>query len=63
MFPEEMTNVDNLEAMKDTLKECEPVAAELDRNVTVLAPSEKIRRELPPDFFNLTKEEVCLSTR
>ena len=58
VFPEEMTDVDNLGAMKDTLKEAEPVAAELDRNVTVLAPSEKIRRDLPPDFFNLTKEEL-----
>merc|ERR1719347_336211 len=58
VFPEEMTDIDTLEAMKDTLKEAEPVAAELDRNVTVLAPSDKIRADLPPDFFNLTKEEL-----
>merc|ERR1719500_2591168 len=43
--------------MKDTLQGAEPVAAELDRNLTVLAPSQKIKRELPADFFNLTKEE------
>ena len=36
----------------------EPVAAELDRGMTVLPPSQKISRELPPDFFSLTKEEV-----
>ena len=58
VFPEEMTDIENLEAMKDTLHGAEPVAAELDRNVTVLPPTQKIRRELPPDFFNLTKEEV-----
>ena len=57
VFPEEMTDIESLEAMKDTLQGAEPVAAELDRNLTVLAPSQKIRRELPADFFNLTKEE------
>lgn len=58
VFPEEMTDIESLEAMRDTLQGAEPVAAELDRNVTVLPPSQKINRELPPDFFNLTKEEV-----
>ena len=46
-----------METMKDTLQGAEPVAAELDRNLTVLAPSQKIKRDLPSDFFNLTKEE------
>ena len=57
VFPKELTDIESLEAMKDTLQGAEPVAAELDRNLTVLAPSQKIRRELPADFFNLTKEE------
>ena len=57
VFPEAMTDIETLEAMKDTLQGAEPVAAELDRNLTVLAPSQKIKRELPADFFNLTKEE------
>merc|ERR1712029_414306 len=34
------------------------VAAELDRCLTVIPPSQKISRELPPDFFNITKEEL-----
>ena len=57
VFPEDQTDIETLEAMKDTLQGAEPVAAELDRNLTVLAPSQKIKRELPADFFNLTKEE------
>ena len=57
VFPEAMTDIETLEAMKDTLQGAEPVAAELDRNLTVLAPSQKIKRDLPSDFFNLTKEE------
>merc|ERR1719297_700085 len=43
--------------MRDTLRTAEPVAADLDRCLTVLPPSQKISRELPADFFNLTKEE------
>jgi len=57
VFPEELTDIENLEAMIDTLQGAEPVAAELDRDLTVLPPSQKIKRELPSDFFNLTKEE------
>ena len=59
-FPEDNTDFDTLAAMRDTLKTAEPVAAELDRQMTVIPPSQKISRELPPDFFNLTKEEVIL---
>ena len=58
-FPEDNTDFESLAAMRDTLKSAEPVAAELDRCLTVLPPSQKISRELPADFFNLTKEEVC----
>ena len=57
-FPEDNTDIDALATMRDTLRTAEPVAAELDRGVTVLPPSQKISRELPPDFFSLTKEEV-----
>lgn len=58
VFPEENTDFDSLAAMRDTLEGAEPVRAELDRQVTVMPPSQKISRELPPDFFNLTKEEL-----
>ena len=58
MFPEDNTDFDSLAAMRDTLEGAEPVRAELDRQLTVLPPSQKISRELPSDFFNLTKEEV-----
>jgi len=57
-FPEDNTDFDSLAAMRDTLKGAEPVSAELDRCLTILPPSQKISRELPPDFFNLTKEEL-----
>lgn len=57
-FPEDNTDFESLAAMRDTLKSAEPVAAELDRCLTVLPPSQKISRELPADFFNLTKEEL-----
>ena len=53
VFPEHNTDFDSLAAMRDTLER-----AELDRQLTVLLPSQKISRELPSDFFNLTKEEV-----
>ena len=58
LFPEENTDFDSLAAMRDTLQAAEPVRAELDRQLTVIPPSQKISRELPLDFFNLTKEEV-----
>ena len=58
VFPEHNTDFDSLAAMRDTLEGAEPVRAELDRQLTVLPPSQKISRELPSDFFNLTKEEV-----
>jgi len=57
-FPEDNTDFESLAAMRDTLKSAEPVAAELDRALTVFPPSQKISRELPADFFNLTKEEL-----
>merc|ERR1711862_435236 len=58
MFPEDNTDFDSLAAMRDTLEGAEPVRVELDRQLTVLPPSQKISRELPSDFFNLTKEEL-----
>ena len=60
-YPEENSDIETLAAMRDTLRGAEPVAAELDRGLKVIPPSQKISRELPPDFFNLTKEEVMLS--
>ena len=57
-FPEENTDIESLAAMRDTLRGAEAVGAELDRGVKVIPPSQKISRELPPDFFNITKEEL-----
>ena len=57
-YAEENSDIETLAAMRDTLKGAEPVAAELDRGLKVIPPSQKISRELPPDFFNLTKEEL-----
>jgi len=58
VFPEENTDFETLGAMKDTLKSAEPVSAELDRGLVAIAPQQKMCRELPPDFFTISKEEL-----
>merc|ERR1711915_743428 len=58
VFPEENTDFETLAAMKDTLKSAEPVSAELDRGLVAIAPQQKMCRELPPDFFTISKEEL-----
>jgi len=59
MFPEENTDLDTLSLMLETLRDTEPVTGELDRNLTVLPPQQKIIHNLPPDFFSVSKEEVA----
>ena len=59
VFPDENTDFETLAAMRDTLKGAEPVTAELDRGLLVIPPQQKMCRELPQDFFAISKEEVC----
>jgi len=58
VFPDENIDFETLAAMRDTLKGAEPVSAELDRGLTVIPPQQKITRELPPDFFSISKDEL-----
>ena len=60
VFPEENTDVETLAAMRDTLRGAEPVTAELDRGAVVIPPQQKMCKELPQDFFAISKEEVSL---
>ncbi|ODN03442.1 UBX domain-containing protein 6 [Orchesella cincta] len=48
-----------LAELRDTLKQTTPIRPEIDRNVQVLMPAEvKNKKELPPDFYQLTAEEI-----
>jgi len=58
VFPEENTDFESLAAMRDTLKGADPVNAELDRGLLVIPPQQKLFRELPQDFFSVSKEEL-----
>lgn len=58
VFPEENTDFESLSAMRDTLKGAEPVTAELDRGLLVIPPQQKMCRDLPQDFFSISKEEL-----
>jgi len=58
IFPED-GDLETLATMRDTLRGAEPLTAELDRNLVVLPPGQKIdNSQLPPDFFSLSGEEV-----
>ncbi|CAL8109598.1 unnamed protein product [Orchesella dallaii] len=49
----------HLVELRDTLKQTTPIRPEIDRNVQVLMPAEvKNKKELPPDFYQLTAEEI-----
>ncbi|XP_034236603.1 UBX domain-containing protein 6 [Thrips palmi] len=51
--------LENLQMLYDALGSAEPVQLELDRNLSVLYPSQAAKRvELPPVFFNITAEEL-----
>lgn len=53
------TAVAHLTELRDTLKQTTPIKPELDRNLQVLMPAQvKQRKELPPEFYQLTTEEI-----
>ncbi|CAK9796060.1 UBX domain-containing protein 6 [Anthophora quadrimaculata] len=53
-------NVEDVTMLIEALKTAEPIPLELDRNLQVLLPIEARKRsELPPNFFNLTPEEIA----
>lgn len=55
----ENCNIENLQKLADGLKSAEIIPLELDRNLQVLLPTQaKERTELPPNFYNLTPEEI-----
>jgi len=58
VFPDDNIDLETLAAMRDTLKGAEPVTAELDRGLLVIPPQQKMCRELPQDFFSISKEEI-----
>ena len=58
LFPPQ-ADVNQLELLKEALIGAEPIRAELDRGIKVLLPSQAQKPiSLPPDFFNLTPEEL-----
>ncbi|XP_003699394.2 GDI interacting protein 3 [Megachile rotundata] len=55
----ENCNLENVEKLADALKSVETIPLELDRNLQVLLPTQASKRtELPPNFYNLTPEEI-----
>lgn len=60
MFPEEkLADLAPLEQLRDALVSAEPLRPQLDRSLTVLLPAEAASQvELPPEFFNMTTEEL-----
>lgn len=54
-----LSRLEDLKHYKEQLLSSEPVRARLDRQLCVFKPSpEAARFELPPDFYNLTAEEL-----
>nr|XP_048686765.1 UBX domain-containing protein 6 isoform X2 [Caretta caretta] len=60
MLKEEvLTKLEDLKDYKEQLLSCEPVKAQLDRQLCVFKPSPQAAQfELPQDFYNLTAEEL-----
>ncbi|EMP24232.1 UBX domain-containing protein 6, partial [Chelonia mydas] len=60
MLKEEvLTKLEDLKDCKEQLLSCEPVKAQLDRQLCVFKPSPQAAQfELPQDFYNLTAEEL-----
>ncbi|XP_017790935.1 PREDICTED: UBX domain-containing protein 6, partial [Habropoda laboriosa] len=55
----ENCSIEDVTMLIEALKTAEPIPLELDRNLQVLLPIEARKRsELPPNFFNLTPEEI-----
>ena len=58
VFPPQ-ADVNQLELLKEALLGAEPIRAELDRGTKVLLPNQAQKPiSLPPDFFNVTQEEL-----
>ncbi|KAJ8419018.1 hypothetical protein AAFF_G00005170 [Aldrovandia affinis] len=56
---QEASDLDQLKERRDRLQSGEPVRAQLDRRAQVFRSSPNATRlELPPDFYNLTAEEL-----
>ncbi|XP_067414417.1 UBX domain-containing protein 6 isoform X2 [Emydura macquarii macquarii] len=56
---EVLSKLENLKDYKEQLLNCEPVKAQLDRQLCVFKPSPQAAQfELPHDFYNLTAEEL-----
>jgi len=50
--------------LRDTLKQTTPIRPVVDRNMQVLMPAQvKQRKELPPDFYELSPEELRMEQR
>ena len=48
-----------LYCLRDAIEAAEPIKAELDRGLRILLPTQVSKRvELPPDFFNISPEEI-----
>jgi UBX domain-containing protein 6 len=51
--------LDEVRTLRDALISCEPIKAELDRNLKVLLPSQASKKySLPPDFFSVSAGEI-----
>ena len=58
VFPQN-SDLEGLQVLKEALLGAEPIRAELDRAIKVLMPRQaQTPISLPPDFFNLSPEEL-----
>ena len=58
VFPQN-SDLEGLQVLKEALLGAEPIRAELDRGIKVLMPRQaQTPISLPPDFFNLSPEEL-----
>lgn len=52
-------DLSNLEQLRDALVSAEPLKPQLDRSLAVLLPAHAASHmDLPPEFFNITLEEL-----
>ncbi|NXJ72223.1 UBXN6 protein, partial [Rostratula benghalensis] len=56
---EMLSKLEDLKGYKEQLLSCEPLRAQLDRQLCLFTPSPQAARfELPKDFYNLTAQEI-----
>ncbi|XP_054014925.1 UBX domain-containing protein 6 [Hylaeus anthracinus] len=59
VYNPENCSIEDVVMLEEALKSVEPIPLELDRNLQVLLPMAASKRsELPPNFFNITPEEI-----